>query len=62
MNKTWRFDVTEGVFLTRIEAERYLDMRLAEGSMDTIGNVRFEGDGQTSFWVVTDDNERLVRQ
>lgn len=60
MKQTWRFDVTVGVFLTRIEAEKHLDTLLAEGSMDTLGRVVFEADGQTSWWVVLDDNERLV--
>ena len=40
--------------------EKHLDTLLAEGSMDTLGRVVFEADGQTSWWVVLDDNERLV--
>lgn len=55
MKQNWRFDVTMGVFLTRIDAEMELEHLLDQGVMDTLGRVVFESDGQTSWWVVLDD-------
>lgn len=53
--RNWKFDTTVGVTLTRISAEVLLDELLAEGNMETLGRVTEEFDGESRFFVITDD-------